>query len=109
MSDPKKITLSFKNAKEVLLPKSVADELEGIKLWLYLGYPQGEPIFILSRLVTNDSPAGQAVGGGYLVSKDDLIDILHEKNLTFSKDWIKKNIPGNYIRVTKDCVKDKKR
>jgi len=106
MSEPRKIILSFKNAINLCLPKRVSEELEGREIEVWPGYPYSdEPIFLLGRLVSSFSPEGQAVINSYPVVKQTLLNFLEENNLNFSRKWIEKNIPGYYIRIEKDCVK----
>ena len=104
MSENQKIILSFKNATDVRLPKKVADELEGIELEVWPGYPQDDMVF-LDRLVTYDSSAGQSVIGAYPVIMSELMRVLTKKQLVFSRNWIRKNVPGKFIRISKDCIR----
>ncbi|TSD02775.1 MAG: hypothetical protein Athens071416_520 [Parcubacteria group bacterium Athens0714_16] len=100
-----KIVLSFKNARNVRLPKSVAKELEGIELETWPGYPQGEIIIVLSQLLSQDSSGVVGKEDSVLIVKYELTKKLSEKGSIFSRDWIEANIPGRFIRITKDCIK----
>ena len=100
------ITLSFKNAKDVVLPRRITEELEGVRLETWPGYPQGNANLILSQLIPDDSnTAPNNMRKSFLIKKGHLVDKLKGKGLNFSKEWIEKNILGNYIRVTEDCTK----
>jgi len=106
MADPQKITLSFKNATktDVLLPKKVADQLEGIVLEVSHHYSDVSE-FILGSLVSNDSVIALNIKEEkFQIRKFELLDKLEKKGFDFSKRWIEENIPGNYILITNDCV-----
>lgn len=99
------ITLNFKNAKDVVLPKRITEELEGVRLETWPGYPQGDTVLVLSQLIPDDSnTAPNNMRKSFLIKKSSLVKKLKGKDLNFSKEWIEKNILGNYIRVTEDCV-----
>ena len=100
------ITLNFKNALEVMLPKRITEELEGVRLETWPGYPQGDIVLILSQLIPEDSGTFQdnMRKKSFLIKKSHLVNKLEGKGLIFSKNWIEKNISSNYIRVTEDCV-----
>ncbi|MFA5838771.1 MAG: hypothetical protein WC849_02440 [Candidatus Paceibacterota bacterium] len=104
MAEKETITLSFKNATNVLLPKKVADELEGTKLEVSHHYSDVS-VFILSSLVSNDSVIALNIKEEkFQIRKFELLDKLEKKGFDFSKRWIEENIPGNYILITNDCV-----
>ena len=105
MGENQKIMLSFKNARCVRLPKSVVKELEGIELGTWPGYPQGEVIIVLSQLLSQDSSGVLNKEDSVLIVKEELVKELSKKERVFARDWIEQYMPGEYIRVTKDCIK----
>lgn len=107
MGENQKIVLSFKNAKNLQLPNRVAEELEGVEIKVWGGYPQGETIIILDQLIPDQSKHALNNEGSFLVQKSELVEKLAVKkaNCFFAKNWIEKYISSRYIRVTKDCIR----